>query len=199
MIRRYLSLCVVLSLVPLLSSCVLAAAGAGAGATGYSVAQERSAGDTIDDITIRTKINSLYIQKDVNDLYAGVSIEVNEGRVLLTGNVENPDSKVEAVRLAWQPQGVKEVINEIEVRNKTSLRNDAKDAWITTQVKSKLLLEKNVRSINYNVETVNAVVYLIGIAQDENELDVATVVASKVKGVKKVVSHVRLKEDPLRN
>ncbi len=198
MLRRYLSLCVVLSLVPVLSGC-LAAAGAGAGATGYSVTQERSAGDTIDDITIRTKINSLYIQKDVNDLYSGVSIEVNEGRVLLTGNVQKPESKVEAVRLAWQPQGVKEVINEIEVRDKTSIKNDTKDAWITAQVKAKLLLERNVRSINYNVETVNAVVYLIGIAQDENELDVATVVASKVKGVQKVVSHVRLKEDPLRN
>jgi osmotically-inducible protein OsmY len=180
-----------------LGGCVAAAGGAAG--TGFTVTQERSAGEIVDDATVWTRINSHYIQKDVNDLFSHVNIEVHEGRVLLTGNVEAPQTKVEAVRLAWQAEGVKEVINEIEVRNKTSLNDSARDTWLTAQVKSKFLLERNMRSVNYTVETVNGVVYLLGIAQDEDELSIATKIASRVKGVKKVVSHVRLKDDPLRN
>src|SRR5690606_17590191 len=114
------------------------------------------------------------------------------GRVLLTGKVNTPDTKVTAVRLAWQPNGVREVIDEIVVTDKDSIGDLTNDTWITTQVKSKLLFNKDVRSINYSVETVNAVVYLIGIARSQAELETATAIASTVKGVKRVISHVRL-------
>lgn len=164
----------------------------GATATGVSVAQERSIGNAIDDTAIWGAIKNSYAQEDMKALLTGVSVKVNEGRVLLTGKVNNPDTRVTAVRLAWQPKGVKEVIDEIMVTNQDSVGDYANDTWITTQVKSKLLFNKDVSSINYSIETVNAVVYLIGIARSQDELQTATDIASTVKGVKRVVSHVRV-------
>lgn len=180
-----------------LSACAAAAVGGGA-VGGVAVAQTRSVGHAVDDATIHTKISSSYIQKEVNKLFARVSVQVYEGRVLLTGSVPNPDDRVEAVRLAWQPQGVVEVINEIQVENPTTSKQDAIDAWITTQVKGKLLITKDINSVNFNVETVNSVVYIIGIAQNQQELNRVNNVASRIKGVQRVVNHVRLADDPLR-
>ena len=103
-----------------------------------------------------------------------------------------------AVRLAWTVKGVREVIDEIQVNDKSGLADFARDSWIGAQIRSRLLLEKNLRSVNYSVEAVNGVVYLMGIAQDQNELDKATYIASTTAYVKQVVSHVILKDDPRR-
>lgn len=168
----------------------------GAAKVGSVAAEERSVGSTVDDTAIWTHIKSLYLQKNVDYIFATVNVQVNEGRVLLTGTVDNPDHRVEAVRLAWQPVGVKEVINELQITDKSSISDDARDFWINTQVNTKLLVEKNVRSINYNVDTINGVVYLIGVAQNEWEMKQAALVASKVKGVKRVVSYVKVKQNP---
>lgn len=172
---------------------------AGATATGYTVAQERSVGDAIDDATIETQISSYFLQEDVNDLFKNVSVESVEGRVLLTGAVKKPETRVEATRLAWKPQGVKEVINELQISDEATIEDIANDTWITTQIRGKLIVTKDVRSLNYTIDTVNGVVYLIGIAQNQRELEKVSEVASQVKGVKKVINHVRLKTDPLRN
>lgn len=184
-------------LITILSSCAPVLL-TGGGTVGYSAAQERTVGRAVDDSVIDVQIQNAYLQKDVNKLLAKVSVEVNEGRVLLTGAVPTQEDRVEAVRLAWQPDGVKEVINEITVANSSFVEDFPRDAWITTQVKTKLLLSKEIKSINYNVETMKGVVYLIGVAQDQDELDRATYQASTVKGVNKVVSHVRIKNDPRR-
>jgi osmotically-inducible protein OsmY len=189
----------VLSLVFLLTGCELFLTVGSIVTGGYAVVQERSVGQAIDDSTITSKIFSLYVQEDVNELIEEVGVEVSEGRVLLTGSVVKPETRVNAVRLAWQPRGVKEVINEIQIIDKNSWKSYSKDVWITTQLASRLLVEKGVRSANYTIDTVNGVVYLMGIAQDEEELDTVTYIAGIVKGVKKVISHVRLKDDPLRN
>ncbi|MCB2081748.1 MAG: BON domain-containing protein, partial [Rickettsiales bacterium] len=180
------------------AGCAPAAVVGGTGALGLTVAQERSLGNAIDDTTITTAINSLYLQKDINYLFEDVDVQAHEGRVLLTGEVPTADDRVEAVRLAWQPQGVREVINEIEIREKPSPKEYAADTWITTQIKTKLLFVEQVRSINYSVDTVNGIVYLLGIAQDKKELQTVADISSRVKGVKKVVSYVKLKDDPSR-
>lgn len=180
-----------------LSGCFAVAAG-GAGAVGVTAAQERSVGTAVDDNVIYAEISSLYVQNKFNDLYMNISVAVDEGRVLLTGTVKDPETRVEAVRLAWQPKGVKEVSNEIQVTDKSSIKDIANDTWITAQVRSKLLFNKGIRSINYSVDTVNGVVYLMGLAKDEAELNKATYLASTVKGVRKVVSHVRYYDDERR-
>lgn len=168
----------------------------GAAKVGSVVAEERSVGDAVDDTAIWTEIKSLYLQKNLDDIFTAVNVEVKEGRVLLTGRVDNPDHRVDAVRLAWQPVGVKEVINELQITDKSGLRDVANDYWINTRIKANLLVEKNVRSVNYSVDTINGVVYLLGVAQNEWERKQAALVASRVKGVKRVVSYVRVKENP---
>jgi len=170
----------------------------GAAETAVVAAQERSVGNAVDDAGILLQIKSKYTQQDVNDLLVNVEIKVVEGRVLLTGNVDKPETAVEAVRLAWLVPGVREVMNEIQVNDKTGFKDYALDVWISTQVRTRLLVAKNIRSVNYSVLTVNGVVYLMGIAQDQAELERATYVASTTSYVKQVVSHVRLKDDPRR-
>lgn len=171
----------------------------GGGTEGAVVAaQERTVGNAVDDAAILLKIKNLYAQQDYKDLLVNVEIKVVEGRVLLTGNVDKADSQIEAVRLAWQVSGVKEVINEVQVNDKAGFTNYARDVWISAQVKSRLLFAKDIRSINYSVITVNQIVYLMGIAQNQDELDRATWVASTTSYVQKVVSYVRLKDDPRR-
>lgn len=181
-----------------LSGCVPALIGAGATTGGVVAAQERTAGNAVDDAGIKLTINNLFIRQDINDLFKNVAIHVTEGRVLLTGDVDKPESKVQAVGLAWKAAGVREVIDEIQVNDQTGVADYARDAWIASQIRMRLLLEKNLRSVNYNVEVVNNVVYLMGIAQNQDELAKATYIASTTKYVKQVVSHVVLKDDPRR-
>lgn len=179
-----------------LGGCVGAAIGAGA-AGGIAVAQERSLGSAIDDNVIQANVNHQLLQHS-EALFSKVGTEVIEGRVLLTGVVSTPDDRVTATRLAWKAKGVKEVLNEIEVNDKSALTNIAKDGWITAQLHARMLADQQVRDINYSVETVNGVIYLFGIAQDEGELKRVTAHARNIKGVNKVVSHVVLKTDPRR-
>ncbi|MEZ5690087.1 MAG: BON domain-containing protein [Rickettsiales bacterium] len=180
-----------------ISACVpLMIGGATEGA--MVVAQERSVGNAIDDTAITFQIKNLYANKDYADLLANVEIKTIEGRVLLTGNVDKPNSQIEAVNLAWRVEGVKEVINEIQINDQSGFINYAKDVWISTQVRTRLLFGKNIRDVNYSVITVNQVVYLMGIAQNQEELNRVTNLVSTTDSVKKVVSYVRFKDDPRR-
>ncbi len=174
-----------------LTGCATAVVGGGA-AVGVAAAEERSLGEAVDDTVIYAALNGSLFAKDV-DLFSDVGVEVHEGRVLLTGTVRKPEDRIEAVRLAWQVDGVREVINEIQVTDKSSLTDYARDVWITAQLKSKLLLDKSIESLNYNIETVNGVVYMLGVAQDKAELERATNHARTIPHVREVISHVRLK------
>jgi osmotically-inducible protein OsmY len=188
----------VLSIGFLLSGCVPAIIGGGTEGA-VIAAQERSPGNAVDDVGILLGIKNLYAQNDFKDLLANVEIKVVEGRVLLTGNVDKPDSQIQAVNLAWQVGSVREVMNEVQVNDQAGFANYARDVWISTQVKSRLLFTKAIRSVNYSVITVNQVVYIMGIAQNQEELDKATYAASVISYVQRVVSYVRLKDDPRRN
>lgn len=165
--------------------------GAGAGA-GVAVAQERGFKGAMNDTEIRLQINDLWLQESIS-LYSKINLQVQEGKVLLTGNVQDPETRLNAVRLAWQATGVREVINEIEVRDESSLSDSAQDAWIATQLKTKLLLDSEVTSINYSIETVNQVVYLMGVAQSQAELDRVIGHAKNISYVRRVVNYVRVK------
>src|SRR3546814_20591234 len=106
------------------------------------------------DTEIRIAINDLWLKAD-EEMFRKVNLQVQEGRVLLTGNVRLPEQRVEAVRLAWQPPGVREVINEITVDDTSGLGNFARDTWISTELRSTLLFDQDVSSIDYSLETVN--------------------------------------------
>ena len=170
---------------------------AAAATTGLAIVEERSVGDAVDDLTTRAELNQLFFEDDV-DLYRDVSFSVIEGRVLLKGSVPTPEARIRALRIAWQAGGVREVINEIQVTDESGILDYARDTWISTQLKGKLLVDTDVLSINYSVETVNGTVYIIGIAQDEAELERVVEHARTIEDVKRVVSHVVMEDDPSR-
>ncbi|MBJ26529.1 MAG: BON domain-containing protein [Rhodospirillaceae bacterium] len=170
----------------------------GAGATaGIVASQERSVGDAVDDLTVRTILNEAFFKEDV-ELLSKVSFSVIEGRVLLKGTVIKPEDRIRAIKLAWSVNGVREIINEIQVTDEGGIINYAKDTWISTQLKSAILFDKDIDAINYNIETINGSVYIMGIAQSQKELDIVISHAKTISNVKNVVSHVVLKNDPRR-
>jgi osmotically-inducible protein OsmY len=179
-----------------LGACAPVVVGAGA-AVGVTAAQERGFKGVMSDTEIRLEINHLWFQESTS-LYGKVNLQVQEGRVLLTGNVPDPEARLSAVRLAWQAKGVGEVINEIEVRDTSSLLDAARDEWISAELEARILVDRAIVSINYSIETVNQVVYLIGVAQSRAELDRVIAHAKDIAYVRRVIDYVRLKDDPAR-
>lgn len=167
-------------------------AGAGAGA-GIAASQERGFKGAMDDQAIRLDINHLWFQESMA-LYRDVNLQVQEGRVLLTGTVPDEETRLRAVALAWQADGVREVINEIEVAEDGSLADAAQDRLISAKLKSRLLADADVDSINYSIETVNGAIYLIGIARSQAELDRVIAYARDIPYVRRVVNYVRVKD-----
>ena len=172
---------------------------AGCGPTGLAVgagasvatASQTEKGITVAarDLRIRTEINHYLFQKTV-DLFSAVSLSVESGRVLLTGAVERPEDRIEATRLSWQADGVREVINEVQVRNGASLTDRAQDIVINKRLQGALLFDKDIKSINFSTDTVNGVVYLFGVARDQSELDRVINHARNLEYVTNVVSYV---------
>ncbi len=181
-----------LAVAPTLTGCIAAAAGAGA-AGGYSVfGQELSAEQQLKDTTIRTLIRQSwgdYNQEVAHDLRA----TVYGGRVLITGRVPNEEWRAEAVKRAWQQDGVKEVYNEIEVGPDTHFMDDARDTVISSRLKADLIADAHVKSINYTITTENGVVYIIGSARSQEELARVTDYARNIANVRRVVSYVRIR------
>lgn len=173
------------------AGCVPVVVGAGA-ATGVAVAQERSFGTAVDDTTIDMNVGALLL-KENDRLFSEVGVEVQEGRVLLTGAVPTPDDRLKATMIAWRSPGVKEVINELQISNKSTLGSIARDSWITTKLRTKILADRRVLDVNYSIETVNGVIYLIGVAGSQEELNIVTGYARNISGVERVVSHVQVK------
>ena len=158
--------------------------------------EERSIGEFVDDAIIKAVIKNSYFDQN-EDIFFNVDVEVSQGRVLLTGTVTNIDLRIEATRMAWGAKGVKTVINEIQVSNSDSILNFADDLVISTKVIGKLMLDENINSLNFNVETVNKVVYIIGIARSEKEKNQVIDLASQVYGVEQVVDYISIKQREL--
>ena len=167
---------------------------ASGGATGMVVAEgDRSLGTVVDDATIKINIAAKFINSQDN-LFVDVTTTVLEGRVLLTGLVDNQEIRIDAVRRVWEVDGVKEVINEIQIGNRASLKEYAQDVWITTQVKGLAAKTLGLRSIAFNFETIQGKVYIAGITTKPENLEELIRVAKTVKGVTEIVNYVIVKE-----
>jgi osmotically-inducible protein OsmY len=177
-----------------LSGCVPALVAAGAGATAVAM-QDRTAGAAIDDGAASTEIRTRYFQAKGFSLNK-VQVVVSEGFVLLTGSAPTPQDRIEAERLAWEVAQVKNVANEIQVGEGRRVGSVVEDSWITSQVRARLVGDNSVKGVNYNIETFEGTVYLLGIARTKAELSGAVEQARTVKGVQKVVSYVRVEEKP---
>jgi osmotically-inducible protein OsmY len=186
-----MTLVCVLGVAPL-GGCLVAAVGAAGAGGGYELSAERSFSDTAKDAGIAAVIAKSW--RDYNPRMAeDVDCTVYEGRVLLTGEVPSEDWRGEAVRRTWQVDGVKEVYDEIQVGPEEGFTQDMGDSTITTKLDTQLKLDADVKSINYTVTTVRGVVYVIGSARSQQELDRVVDHARNLSGVKRVVSYVRIR------
>jgi len=180
--------------------CTAVGIATGVGATaGVASVQEGGISRAGKDALIQAQINDLWFRYSVK-MFTKLDMTINNGRVLLTGVVQDPEHRVEAVRLAWQPEGVKQVINEITVADSDGVTGYARDAWISSRLRTALIFDKNVLSVNYSIDTVKRVVYLMGFAQDQAELNRVTEIARTMRDVKQVVSYVKLigeRNDPV--
>jgi len=159
--------------------------------------KEKGIKEAMSDGMIDAAINKEFINHDIN-MFINVEIEVVEGRVLLTGSVKKTKYRMDAIKLSWKVLGIREVINEIEVTDKGGIIKYLNDIKIKSQIRYKIIADKKIRSINYNFESVNGNLYIIGIAQNKKELKRVVEHAKNIKGVIKVVSHVLMKDDPRR-
>ena len=187
LIKNFLLL---VSLIILLNSC------AAINVTTSSV-KEKGLKEAISDGLSDAGVNKEFFNHNVN-MFMNVEIEVVEGRVLLTGSVKQSKHRLDAVKLAWKVLGVREVINEIDVTEKGGIKQYLIDVKIKTQMRYKVIADKEIASINYNFEVVNGIVYIIGIAENKKELKKIIKHANTIGSVLKVVSHVIMKDDPRR-
>ena len=177
----------------LLAQGCVAVAGGGAAVVGTTAAQDRSVGKALSDENLNLSIRSALYKKSDN-LGSRVDVSVIQGHVVLTGAVVSQDDRIDAAKVAWGFKDVKDVDNEIQVGEPGGPVRTVKDAWITTRVRTTLWGDKNVKGVNYDVETVKGVVYLMGTARSRDELDDAVQKVRRIGGVKKVVSLVRIRE-----
>ena len=152
---------------------------------GYSAAQERGAVGAVDDFQVKADIEEGLMKAELQ-LQGRITATVYGGRVLLTGYVPSQQIKAAAEQVAGKTHDVRAVYDEIEVAQTEGVWNDANDAWISARLRSQLILDADVRSVNYTIDTTNGSVYLIGSARSQAELDRATQIARYVPGVSRV-------------
>ena len=154
---------------------------------------DRSLGTVVDDATIKLNLSAKFLKSE-NNLFLNINTKVIEGRVLLTGIVDNQEIRIEAVKKVWEIEGVQEVINEIEIGDKTTLKEYANDLWINTQIKALAAKEIGLRSLGYNFETIRGKVYIAGITSRPEQLEILIKAIKTIKGIKEIVNYVVVKE-----
>ena len=168
--------------------------GTGAGSAMVIAEGDRSMGTVIDDATIKVNIAAKFISSEDN-LFVDVSTTVLDGRVLMTGLVDNQEVRIDAVRRVWEVEGVQEVINEIQIGNRASLKEYANDVWINTQAKAVAAKAVGLRVVGYNFETIQGKVYIAGITSRPEQLEDLINAVKTIKGVKEIVNYVIIKEN----
>ena len=164
------------------------------GGTAMVVAEgERSIGTVVDDATIKVNIAAKFLNAGDN-LFVNINTSVLEGRVLLTGLVDNQELRIEAVRLVWEAEGVQEIINEIEIGNRSSIKDYANDLWINTQARGVAAKTMGIRSVTFNFETIKGKIYIAGITTRPDLLEETISALKNIKGVNEIVNYVIIKE-----
>ena len=181
-----------------LSGCASLLVG-GAATVGVATVQERTLKDAAKDLEIKLFIEDQLFITDTEKLFARVSVTVIEQRVMLVGNVASNKIKDKAAEIAWNAPGVFEVLNEILIKEDFSLIESAKDARISVTLSGLLITDASISDINYYHSVSDQIIYVIGIAQDKEELKRVLLHSRTIKGVKKVISHVILKTDKKRS
>ncbi len=174
------------------SGCAAAIVGTGA-AVGLTSVQEKTMGEALDDATASNEIKAKLLNES-GARFGEVDVEVANGLVLLSGRVNEPADRTEAEGVAWSSSRTLDVANEIRIEPPGGFMANVSDEIITGRVRSRLIGSATVKSLNFNIETYDGVVYLMGIARSTEELRRAAEEAAVVGGVKQVISYVRVRE-----
>jgi osmotically-inducible protein OsmY len=160
--------------------------------TGVSVAIDpRSLGTQIDDSIMQKNLSSriLIINKNY---FLSVKSKVLDGRIFLTGKVDDPEEKLKLTKLAWETEGVRSVRNDIKIKEKFNFKQSAKDILITSQLKTALILNKNIKATNYQIDTYKKKIYIYGIALTKDEKDLVVNEAKEILDVDDVIASILL-------
>ena len=176
-----------------LSGCATAVLGVGTAAVAASTT-EKGLTTSVNDAAIVTKIKDRFIQSNFS-LVTAADVSVNDGSVLMTGKVKTPEEKVQATRIAWEIKGVREVVNELQVSDTSSLKDLAKDLAASATLRGKLIADGDISSLNFNIDVVNGTIYLSGIAADAAEMNRVVAHAQEVRFTRKVVNYIMLSTD----
>ena len=193
-IKNYL---VIFTIFLFLSGCASAIVG-GAATLGLAGVQERSIKDAAIDLEIELLIQDNMFREDTEKMFSAIDVIVIEQRVLLVGNVVNEKIRDKAAAIAWETNKVKEVLNEVTINKNLNLVSSAKDARISLNLSGLLIGDSNISDINFSHSVSGQTIYIIGIAENDSELNNVLNHARTIQGVKKVVSHIILKNDPIR-
>ena len=173
-----------------LSGCVNAAIGIGTAAVAASTT-EKGLSTSVSDSVIQAKLSDSFIQTS-QSIFLNVETSVNDGSVLLTGKLKTQEEKITATRLSWEIRGVREVINEIQLSEATSFKSSAKDLAASAQLRAALIRDADISSLNFSIDVVNGIVYLSGVAENEEERERVVAHAQELRFAKQVVSYIIL-------
>jgi len=178
----------------IVSSCV-GSASKGVFGTGVTIAFDpRSLGTQIDDSIMQKNLVTRLILKE-KSYFLKIKTKVLDGRIFLTGNVDDPEEKLQITKLAWETEGVRSVRNDIKIKEKFNFKRSAKDALITSQLKTAMIFSKNIKASNYNVDTYKKKIYIYGIALTSDEEEQVIDEAKQILDVESVVASILLVED----
>lgn len=176
-------------LLPLL--CASLISGCAVTTAGIKKGDERNFARSLNDVNAGRAIKARMLRAYDYSL-KGVDVEVAEGIVLLSGNAPTKADRIEAARIAWSAPKIDEVGNEIMIKDKQSFTRNAKDGFLEKAIRTRLVAERNVKARNLNVETHDGIVYLMGVARTQGELELAAKIAAETRGAREVVSYVRI-------
>lgn len=176
-----------------LSGCAGALFGVGSAAVAASTT-EKGISTSVSDGMIFGKLHDKFIQNDAS-LSTVVDVTVNDGAVLLTGKVKTPEEKILATKLAWEIKGVREVVNELQITDKASIKDTAKDLAASAQLRGKLIADADISSLNYSIDVVNGTVYLSGVASNTTEMNKVIAHAQELRFAQQVVNYIIIETD----
>ncbi len=189
MINKIVVICIIFFAFHISGCSPVGVLGSGA-ATGMVVAEgDRTFGTVVDDATIKVNIAAKFLNAD-NNLFVNINTSVLEGRVLLTGLVDTQEIRIDAVRLVWEAEGVREVINEIEIGNRATLKDYASDLWINTQARAVAAKTVGIKAITFNFETIQGKIYIAGMSNRPDLLDEMISALKNIKGVNQIINYV---------
>ena len=163
--------------------------------TGVSVALDpRSVGTQIDDSIMQKNLSARIIIWD-KKYFLSIKSKVLDGRIFLTGKVENPEEKLKITKLAWEIEGVRSVRNDVKIKEKFNFQQSAKDLLITSQLRTALIMNKQIKATNYQIDTYKKKIYIYGIALTSDEKSLVVQEAKEILDVEDVVASILLVED----